>query len=118
MTEDNFILLVLPPVPTTGLTSADVGALTERVREQMLKVLLELSGDSPSVDMSTSKAETIASPSVPAQAPVQAVPTAIVEQPTLTAPRTTTHVVAPSESSENGTTDDDDMVIVGRPAAK
>ena len=35
---------VLPPIPTTGLTSADVPSLAIRVREMMVQTLSELSG--------------------------------------------------------------------------
>lgn len=34
---------VLPPIPTTGLTEADAGALAIRVREQMVNALREIS---------------------------------------------------------------------------
>jgi lysophosphatidate acyltransferase len=35
--------LVLPPIPTTGLTSADVNDLVDRVRDQMLETLRDIS---------------------------------------------------------------------------
>ena len=36
---DRLSYTVLPPVPTTGLTAADVGALTIRVRDMMIEAL-------------------------------------------------------------------------------
>ncbi|KAL0950055.1 hypothetical protein HGRIS_010062 [Hohenbuehelia grisea] len=39
---------VLPPIPTTGLTAADVPALATRVRDQMLAALREISVHAPS----------------------------------------------------------------------
>ena len=42
--ELNNTLLVLPPVPTTGLTAEDVNDLAVRVRAQMFDALFELSG--------------------------------------------------------------------------
>lgn len=115
---------VLPPVPTTGLTSTDVGALTERVREQMLAVLLELSHE----PTAAKTVEPVVPVSQDTQAPpvlnrlldvkpvVTAVPSADTVVPPTASPSASLNL-APSESSENGT-DDDDMVIVGRPAAK
>ena len=38
---------VLPPIPTVGLTSANVDDLTKDTREAMLKALLEFSKESP-----------------------------------------------------------------------
>lgn len=43
-------LAVLPPVSTEGLTSADVGKLSETVREDMLKALREISTLSPEAE--------------------------------------------------------------------
>lgn len=44
---------VLEPIPTTGLTKDDVNALTERVRDVMLKTLKELDADRERFDVST-----------------------------------------------------------------
>ena len=38
-----FKYVVLPPISTVGLTPADVGSLTTRVRDQMLEALREIS---------------------------------------------------------------------------
>lgn len=46
---------VLPPISTDGMTAADVGKLTEQVRDQMLSTLREIS--TPSPEASTSSAE-------------------------------------------------------------
>lgn len=113
---------MLPPVSTTGLVSADVGALTERVRDQMLEVLLDLSNE-PAPSKTAEPKETTFPVPLPLQTPVQTTPEIKVDSatevivPPKASPSIPSHVVAPSESSENGT-DDDDMVIVGRPAAK
>ncbi|ORY37700.1 acyltransferase [Rhizoclosmatium globosum] len=41
-------LKVLPPIPTKGLTTADVGPLAEKCRDEMLKTLVEISQPPPS----------------------------------------------------------------------
>ena len=38
-------LLVLDPIPTTGLTAADVDELTRTTRERMLKELINLTAE-------------------------------------------------------------------------
>ena len=44
---------VLPPVPTAGLKTEDVTDLTEKVRKQMLDVLIEMDRDRESFDVSS-----------------------------------------------------------------
>lgn len=56
---------VLPPVSTTGLTAADVGALSVRVREMMVEALREISVAVPSSD----KKGPISTSSPPTEAP-------------------------------------------------
>jgi lysophosphatidate acyltransferase len=38
-------MIVLPPIPTEGLTAADVDRLTSETREKMLRALEELAKD-------------------------------------------------------------------------
>lgn len=45
--EGTIKVRVLPPIPTVGLTPADVGSLTTRVRDQMLEALREISPKVP-----------------------------------------------------------------------
>ncbi|ETW84083.1 hypothetical protein HETIRDRAFT_314709 [Heterobasidion irregulare TC 32-1] len=98
---------VLPPVPTTGLTVADVADLAVRVHDQMVAALREIS------DPSTARPPR--SPAGPA--PASDSPPAREKQ------RENSAVEAPlrrREGSENGTETEEDegMVLVGRPGAR
>lgn len=42
---DGWVVLVLPPIETDGLTAADVDALTSRTRELMLRELVALTAE-------------------------------------------------------------------------
>lgn len=70
-------LLVLPPIPTTGLTVDDVTTVAESTRESMLHALREISEPGPSSSLSTSSATPLAPPipehitQPPAGAPIQ-----------------------------------------------
>lgn len=59
--ETNWLLLVLPPISTEGLTAADVDRLTKTAQESMLKALLELSNqDRDEIDSDVKKATSTA----------------------------------------------------------
>lgn len=70
-------LLVLPPIPTTGLTVDDVTTVAVSTRESMLHALREISEPGPSSSLSTSSATPLAPPipehitQPPAGAPIQ-----------------------------------------------
>ncbi|KZT42936.1 1-acylglycerol-3-phosphate O [Sistotremastrum suecicum HHB10207 ss-3] len=119
-------LRVLPPIPTTGLTAADVNDLATRTREQMLAVLREISSAVPG---STKPSE-------------EAADTSKSQTPT---PSETTPLLAKVDSSEgsvsgagerpesatfvrkqdwsetssvgNETEEDEGMILVGRPSS-
>lgn len=64
-------MVVLPPIPTTGLTVDDVSSLAESTRESMLHALREISepGPSSAVSLAPSISENTTQP--PAGAPIQ-----------------------------------------------
>lgn len=43
MKANEMLVLVLPPIPTTGMTSADADALTTKTRDAMMNELIRLS---------------------------------------------------------------------------
>jgi len=125
---------VLPPVPTEGLTAADVGDLAGRIREQMLQVLREISDPNappppaiPAESFSVSRTEK--------DSPIEAL--SIVKETTpvpsaSTGDMTASHPWDVSEErsatpyseitsegsirrSENDTEEEEGMVLVGRP---
>ncbi|KAF7331587.1 1-acylglycerol-3-phosphate o-acyltransferase [Mycena kentingensis (nom. inval.)] len=111
---------VLPPVPTTGLTSADIPDLVARVREQMVKALIDISVKVPSSSSATIE------PSAEAAEKAATIPDAVVDVATApkdfspTVPIVPSHDSLASATSTRSTeteleTDDDDMVLVGRP---
>ncbi|KAI0068611.1 1-acylglycerol-3-phosphate O [Artomyces pyxidatus] len=137
-------LKVLPPVPTTGLTNSDVGALAIRVHDMMVDTLREISDPNappPPAPAPDTKASLPASPPAPApedvDVPVDAPaiprpptpePEPVQEQEPEPESRTESPTTPPSESfseeslrrregSENGaeTEEDEGMVLVGRP---
>ncbi|VDB97145.1 unnamed protein product [Peniophora sp. CBMAI 1063] len=117
---------VLPPIPTTGLTTADVGDLAERVREQMVAALREISDPNapPAPDSKPAPPAGDAKKPVVATAPE---PTPVTppqvdrDLPTPATPALSEAYSLSEESvrrgSENGaeTEEDEGMVLVGRP---
>lgn len=120
---------MLPPIPTEGLTAADVGDLATRVREQMLEVLREISDPNappppaaPSPVSQTEKEIPVGLPSTPRETtPVPATGDVEVPQPRDTPeerPATPYSEVTSEGSvrrSENDTEEEEGMVLVGRP---
>jgi lysophosphatidate acyltransferase len=123
---------VLPPVPTEGLTAADVGDLATRIREQMLQVLREISDPNappppatPAETSSASRTEKdipIEAPSTLKEAtPVPSAGDIAVPQPRDVSeerPASPHSEVTSEESvrrSENDTEEEEGMVLVGRP---
>ncbi|KAL4247117.1 1-acyl-sn-glycerol-3-phosphate acyltransferase [Abortiporus biennis] len=129
---------VLPPIDTTGLTAADVGTLSERVRDSMIVALKEISRPTPTPSPSNDDDEKpyISTPPHPPPSP----PSQIQIQPSQQQPiiieassRSESRASASStnvseepsspalsrlgDNSENGveTEEDEGMVLVGRP---
>jgi lysophosphatidate acyltransferase len=120
---------VLPPVQTTGLTTAEVSDLTTRTRDQMLATLREISvnvathDEDASADLSESTPEPTSTGAVPGPNTIEEVLPGVSETPSEKTPSETSE---PSRSvrslrqdgsvSEYGTeTDDEGMVHVRRP---
>ncbi|KAJ6610357.1 hypothetical protein B0H10DRAFT_2166065 [Mycena sp. CBHHK59/15] len=125
---------VLPPIPTAGLTAADVPALVTLVRQQMLAALLDISVKVPPPPAS----EKPAPPPEPASdSSAAAVISDVVSEHTAVMPEDAAFDAASTSNSstsreslsgsgfegvagsENGTEteeDDEGMVLVGRPA--
>lgn len=126
--------LVLPPVPTVGLTIADVAQLAVTVREQMLAALHEISdassGSSPQIPKPSAPQPSASTP-VPPAPPPTAVTTAEkaadveAEGSAKVAPLSidTASVAASADSSsireasDKADTEDDEMVLVDRPSS-
>ena len=113
----NVFYVVLPPIPTAGLTASDVGDLAKRVREQMLEALYEISGVVPT--QIQDKEEESSMPTVPSEVnePAEVQETAVDEKPVpaMQVPLTIdTSRRDPSEKSLE-TEEDEGMVLVGRP---
>jgi len=126
---------VLPPVSTEGLTTADVGDLANRVREQMLQVLRDISDpNAPPPPDAPSETETVSmskpekdisvgeAPSTPKEmTPVFTTGDVAVPQPrdVVDERPATPHSEVTSEGSirrsENDTEEEEGMVLVGRP---
>jgi lysophosphatidate acyltransferase len=122
---------VLPPIPTSGLTAADVNDLAIRVRDQMLEVLRDISVAVPSkqqvakslVPSSHTTSSDPISPSKISDAevmianitPVPGTLESNVDTESSTGSETSNRRM---EGSENGaeTEEDEGMVLVGRPA--
>ena len=137
--KTNVFFLVLKPIPTTGMTEADAGALAQRVREVMVEALREISivpessslSSSQPTPLSASREQTPAPPSKNDLHLHSAMP--ILDDPTPSnmtmTPEYSDHIRTPSSaslssyehsgtsSSEHGTEEDEDMVLVPRPAA-
>jgi len=126
---------VLPPVPTEGLTAADVGDLAARIREQMLQVLREISdpnAPSPPAVSAESFSVSRTEKDTPVEAPsilkeTTPVPSTSFGDITVSHPRdvseerpATPYSEITSEGSsirrsENDTEEEEGMVLVGRP---
>lgn len=134
---DTSSFAVLPPVPTTGLTTSDVGALTVRVHDMMVEALREISvpASSSSADIATTapaettqeaKQEPLAQilPSVTEAGPDATLPESRSESRASQATSLSEDFSSPSSSrhgldgSEAGvdTEEDEGMVLVGRPS--
>jgi lysophosphatidate acyltransferase len=123
---------VLPPVPTEGLTADDVGDLANRVREQMLEALREISDPNAPPPPATSaqafsmsqteKEIPVGVPSTPkGTTPVPSTGDVEVPQPRDVPEErpVTPYSEVTSEGSvrrsENDTEEEEGMVLVGRP---
>ena len=125
---------MLPPVSTDGLTTADVGDLAARVREQMLQVLREISDPNappppaiPAETFSVSRTEkdtSVEAPSILKE--TTPVPSTSIGDTTVSQSRdvseersATPYSEITSEGSirrsENDTEEEEGMVLVGRP---
>ncbi|KAL4257356.1 1-acyl-sn-glycerol-3-phosphate acyltransferase [Pleurotus pulmonarius] len=136
---------ILPPIPTTGLTTSDVHGLATRVRDQMLEALREISVKVPAAQAPASMTTKAAGTSVqprsggspqPAVSEKQQSTLGLGDAPDVsvspsrgsgeslsTDPALDVRSASPtqsrtSEASENGTETEEDegMVLVGRPA--
>ncbi|KAJ7771064.1 1-acylglycerol-3-phosphate O-acyltransferase [Mycena maculata] len=126
---------VLPPIPTTGLTTADIPGLVTLVRDQMLAALVEISTKAPS---KPSTEKPIAPPEPASVSSLSAVLSDVVSDHTAAMPEDVVFEAKPAATpmpvssreslagsafegvagSENGTEteeDDEGMVLVGRP---
>lgn len=123
-------MLVLPPIPTTGLTASDVPALAARVRDQMLETLREISivpSGRPEKSEETTRdipqSPSITPPSVDSNPfPTKELPSnfAGVEANTgssMSIASSFSSNLSQSSVSENGaeTEEDEGMILVGRP---
>lgn len=125
---------MLPPVPTEGLTAADVGDLAVRIRGQMLQVLREISDPNapappaiPAESFSVTRTEKDASVETPSiLKETTPVPSTSFGDMTVPQPRDvseerpqTPYSEITSEGSirrsENDTEEEEGMVLVGRP---
>jgi lysophosphatidate acyltransferase len=123
------ILSVLPPIQTTGLTTADVPALSNHVRDLMLDTLGRISRKVPEQrEKSEERApetEIVPPITVPTNT-VERVTSSVEEVPTESStetppsPSTTgsVHSIRRTSGSENGTETEEDegMVLVGHPS--
>jgi len=126
-----FKVRVLPPIPTEGLTGADVGDLATRVREQMLEALREISDPNappppvaPAQTISKSQSEK-ENPAVAPPTPKETTPVPLAGGVDVPQPRNvpeerpeTPHSEVTSEASSirrSDTEEEEGMVLVGRP---
>jgi len=118
---------VLPAIPTTGLTPADVPALITRVRDQMLAALREISVEVPSSG-STVIPRDLLKPTVSTREAVTPSPTpqAVISALHEANRGSSVSIASSTESSPSrigmsdtgGETEEDEgMILVGRPAA-
>lgn len=124
---------MLPPISTEGLTAADVGDLSNRVREQMLQALREISDPNAPPPPAASAEAIISMPQTEKQIPAVAPATSKERTPVpstgdveVPQPRdgpderpVTPYSEVTSEGSvrrsENDTEEEEGMVLVGRP---
>ncbi|KAG8693619.1 1-acylglycerol-3-phosphate O-acyltransferase [Ceratobasidium sp. 394] len=111
--EGSLRIRVLPPIPTQGLTPADVSQLAERTREQMLEVLREISAPVPgeAARESTPKPSTPAPPVAPTLEAESVVDVRDILPQGQPVDTTLHRSVTGSESEAT----DEDMVVVDRP---
>ncbi|TFK43918.1 hypothetical protein BDQ12DRAFT_709582 [Crucibulum laeve] len=100
--EGSFTVRVLPPIPTVGLTPADVNALATRVREQMLETLRDISVKVPSsvlsgLESKPTTSQPTASPSNPTNTATQ--PPAAPSEPPATSSSPPTHNLLAAEKT-------------------
>jgi lysophosphatidate acyltransferase len=120
--RSTLIPAVLAPIPTAGLTDADVPTLAERVHDDMLTTLLEISPRETELSVSTPPTAEMVPPVTESTDPSERVsesthPPSMVEsesQPPLLMESIYTRK---TDGSENGTETEEDegMVLVGRP---
>lgn len=124
------LLLVLPPISTTGLTAADVGDLAIQTREQMLRALRDISEptdsqpqpppkrDVISASQAREKREQTPTPNLPS---IDTAPVPLSrESDTEAEPSTPSVSSSRRDGSGSGveTEEDEGMVLVGRPDQK
>ena len=118
--------LVLPPIPTAGLTADDVSALTVRVRDQMLTTLRGISVQVPLSKLAPSSdpaergsglADQGTSISLAEVDSGVEMPSETVTPSKFETVSTTVSQLPKKDGSENGTETEEDegMVLVGRP---
>jgi lysophosphatidate acyltransferase len=121
----NFMLPVLKPIPTADLTTEDVGVLANRVREEMLATLREISDHSSTA---ASARERTPRPKSPEVEPKTVVDERVPPAPLPVMKDFSHESLASSTSSLSGrrrqesasgaeTEEDEGMVLVGRPPA-
>lgn len=115
--EGTLKIKVLPPIPTQGLTAADVTELAERTRETMLATLREIS-----VPVLSDARESTPKPSTaPTPSPVPESESIVDVRELLPEGRSTQREETPSAlhrsvaGSESEATTDEDLVVVDRP---
>lgn len=115
--EGTLKIKVLPPIPTTGLTAADVTELAERTRETMLATLREISVSVPSdARESTPKPSTAPTPaSAPESESIVDVRELLPEGKSSQKEEAPSPLHRSVAGSESGATTDEDLVVVDRP---
>ncbi|CAK5275244.1 unnamed protein product [Mycena citricolor] len=123
-TSGTIRIKVLPPVPTAGLTKADIPELIERVRGQMIATLIEISPAAPaSAEVPSKEQPTVAeevvsaavSESVRAMPDDATIDTVNAEKtPSATATEVSS-VAGSSNDSVETDQEEEGMVLVGRP---
>lgn len=94
---------VLPPIPTTGLTAADVTALSIRVREVMVEALREIS--LPEKTSSRQQPSTTAESSLPQQEKQNEPLSALPSLTTVTEPASDITITPPSPALPDSRSD-------------
>lgn len=114
------LFIVLPPVPTAGLTAEDITPFSSRVRDQMLTALREISVKVPpseSAEQSDDRATpTPSAPSAPAEvAPSKEVPPPVPSKSEFTSSSDSQSLRKDGSETGTETEEDEGMVLVGRP---